>query len=322
MKIYLTDIKCTKTNLCEKYKDIDNVDSPKFFDYYIDLTNFLNLREKVIIKKNNRWLYLPPIPESTKIKDSVLKEKYNKIKKYFIDNYFKYGITEKSFHKSKIKVMQLKKFKNNNKLYIPLFLLTSDIFGFSVSPKRLSMLKNRDKYPISKYYYMCNKDEDYSFPTEYVKNSRTIGGTFVWPTNSLSDPNCEFNIKRGIDSYIEDRVDYTLNEIRKFYELDYTKFSKDILYKSAIKISPLYIWLKHFETFDKYIEYFKFESFVNKGVPKSIIDNKALNTKNIDYTTKVLRTINNTEDIKSILVNVKKLIETRTKEIEKILFKE
>ena len=52
------------------------------------------------------------------------------------------------------------------------------------------------------------------FLTKYVYTTRTLGGSFLWPESWHRD----YNMGRGNRSYIEDRVDLTLLEIKHYFE--------------------------------------------------------------------------------------------------------
>ena len=166
-----------------------------------------------------------------------------------------------------------------------LFSLKTDQFGFSVprvenSPNPESVMP----HPYSLYYKgESDKEEALKNITKWVYLSRSIGGSFLWPEeeNAYQPP---YNIKRGGSqnlrgsSYINDRVDLTLLELSHFYKIlknrpddnlndfidEYRKnFPRDILGELVLNKSPnLFVWLKHFETFDKYIKFFEFSMFI------------------------------------------------------------
>ena len=168
-----------------------------------------------------------------------------------------------------------------NKIVIneTMILLTSDTFGFSVAGGGLKKLDKDIKYPYSILYNkVINdntlKEEDkrnmYTFIAHCIYDTRTVGGAFLWPTSShlwfhsekkeysWSRADCLYNWKRGIGSYIEDRVDLTLLEIKKYYG-----YKGDILFKCLSKDENEYDrWFSYFENYSDYINTLMFHPFV------------------------------------------------------------
>lgn len=136
--------------------------------------------------------------------------------------------------------------------------LRSDQFGFSAPV-------NAKSYPYDLYIVKHeNKDEAIKQVIEWISMSRTIGGSFLWPSPFYD----EYNKRRGgkITSnrqyYIQDRVDLTLWEIKNWYE---GNGANDILKKceEIKRKSNLENWLKHFGSFPTYVTYFMFDKFVS-----------------------------------------------------------
>ena len=103
------------------------------------------------------------------------------------------------------------------------FRLHSDQLGFSAVP----CIYFRNNYPLSRYLEMqknkldkrknkSNKATDAvaDFLAGYVYTTRTLGGSFLWPESWYK----AYNMSRGNGSYIEDRVDLTLLEIKHIYK--------------------------------------------------------------------------------------------------------
>ena len=104
-----------------------------------------------------------------------------------------------------------------------------------------------------------------------------------------------YNLYRGVDSYIEDRVDLTLYEIKEFYdeysvEKDYEKIKDKLSEKGSnlLKYSDaeyIYKWLSIFKNFKTYVDFFCFDDFVNKEddeyYPKDIFTGKSITKDNI-----------------------------------------
>ena len=114
-----------------------------------------------------------------------------------------------------------------------------------------------------------------------MKNTRTLGGSFIWPTPKKSEGfrNSKYNMSRGVVSYIEDRVYLTLLEIKHALDGEYHKsqHKDDILYALYIKNTDgIRTWLDHFETFEKFDDYFMFNYFIENGMPINILTGKAI----------------------------------------------
>lgn len=248
------------TSLKNVYIDPDNVTSVGKTGFYNHLTCFLNHQEK---KYKNNYFFLPPkkallttLEEKEKCKDKM-------------DN-------------TKITVVQSDSGK-------ALFRLTSDQLGFSASEEIYGNSNNSDKYPLVNLFHLSQKEnqkrrgEIRELIVQYVKNTRTIGGSFLWPVPPKGGCNCFYNTIRGVSSYLEDRVDLTLLEIKHALDGSYDKgeHTSDILYRQY-QNGKRYIkeWLKHFDSFDSYVEYFMLEDFVEKKdgkyVPINIINDEPL----------------------------------------------
>ena len=174
--------------------------------------------------------------------------------------------------------------------------LTSDQFGFSANKEGIYDEKNHklnEKYPFVKY---VKNGGVKSLVGETIWNTRTIGGSFLWPKVKC-DRNWQssYNLYRGVDSYIEDRVDLTLYEIKEFYdeysvEKDYEKIKDKLSEKGSnlLKYSDaeyIYKWLSIFKNFKTYVDFFCFDDFVNKEddeyYPKDIFTGKSITKDNI-----------------------------------------
>ena len=175
--------------------------------------------------------------------------------------------------------------------------LTSDQFGFSANKKGIYDEKNHklnEKYPFVKY---VKNGGVKSLVGETIWNTRTIGGSFLWPKVKC-DRNWQssYNLYRGVDSYIEDRVDLTLYEIKEFYdeysvEKDYEKIKDKLSEKGSnlLKYSDaeyIYKWLSIFKCFNTYVDFFCFNSFVKEEkdglyYPRDIFTGKSIKENDI-----------------------------------------
>lgn len=238
-----------------KYIDPDcreDIDTP----YYNFLTEFLRKRESESNYKN-KYSFIPP-----------------KLAKLTSDSEKKI----KDNDKYKIVV------KQNDEL---LFRLTSDQFGFSGDEYVYQQSYGHLKYPLARINYLSQNesiDERNRILNKlinYVKNTRTLGGSFIWPTPKKSEGfrNSKYNMSRGVGSYIEDRVDLTLLEIKHALDGEYHKsqHKDDILYTLYINNTDgIRTWLDHFETFEKFVDYFMFNNFIENGMPLNILTGKAI----------------------------------------------
>lgn len=275
------------------YVDMDGRYSYEYYNYYYLLTLFLNLREAEfcnnnIINPDDMYYY------------QLGKEKYINVFKISDD---------------KIEYQ---------------FSICSDLFGFTGCPssilKKFNLyLKNHscssnkyNYYPLSKILVEFKlgilKDIDISSKiNDYIYDTRTIGGAFIWPKPTKFD---NFNRDRGINSYIEDRVDKTLLEIKYYYENN-SKILKPSKYKNECK------WLDHFKSkrndlnsFKNYVDYFMLNDFVDeKYNPVSIIDLKVL----VFSKNKEISNEYSSEQLIKMMDNLKNMIIKRSMLIEKYL---
>lgn len=153
--------------------------------------------------------------------------------------------------------------------------LRSDLFGFSAP-----QIKTKDnRYPYNYYLNTIGKEETVA---DIIWNTRSLGGSFLWPVvKTNGELRSTFNMNRGVKSYIYDRVDLTLFEIRVFYSFlkifkHFEVIKNEMKHKGFILLkgndaNAIYEWLKHFRTFQTYVEYFSFQDFV-KDKRRNIIN--------------------------------------------------
>lgn len=202
-----------------------------------------------------------------------------------------------------------------------LFVIFSDQFGFSAP----SIKKNHpyDVYAeINNYDISCLKQI-----SEYIYCSRKLGGSFLWPINGGKD----YNRNRGgtKDStnkyYIEDRVDLTLLEVKKYYDKkldDSIDTKNDIL--SRYLTDDMKHFLDHFIDFKTYVEFFCFNDFGENNMPISLLSNKD-NTNLLDGLSWKRLMINRNKDqgyskeLEIVFNSLKEMINNRTEKMEEIL---
>lgn len=232
----------------------------------------------------------------------------------------------------------------------PILFLRSDQFGF-LAPQKENRAWNR-KYPYALYLELGGEKE---FVAECIWDVRTLGGCFLWPLICIGNQwKSMYNIYRGVGSYIEDRVDLTLYEIRSFYNMieKYPDESNQMISKRLTDEGYILLkyrdreeiceWLRHFNNFEGYVEYFYFRPFVDDkyrviDITKSKLtydeDGKDGFTSSCSILSKEsvdgyrmskqerIETIKDKEKIKQILVNLKNMTVRRTKYMETILLK-
>lgn len=218
------------------------------------------------------------------------------------------------------------------------FTLHSDQLGFSAVPLKYF----RKNYPLSRYLEMQknkldrqkNKSEGQKavaeFLANYVYTTRTLGGSFLWPESLWST----YNKNRGNGSYIEDRVDLTLLEIKHYFEyreLDDKKkfkYSGDILF-SRYKFLDTQTWFGFFDSFEDYVDFFMFNDFVkeiNKNgkkeyMPINILTGKRFKTDYPGYKRNTLKEIEDEKQLKAMLERVRDMVKTRSEDMEKLIAK-
>ena len=179
------------------------------------------------------------------------------------------------------------------------FRLKSDQFGFMFGGNRAAF----DSHPYGYLCELVktetkkedDKDKDYEEIAKCIYDTRTLGGGFLWGKAIWGT----YNKARGGSKnswpneryYIEDRVDLTLLEIKHLFEWielgmpeeDTCLFNKigrdstegnrvDALYNIIQKkienkekgVLEYIEWLQHFDTFENYIKFFRFDDFVDK----------------------------------------------------------
>ena len=200
---------------------------------------------------------------------------------------------------------------------ITLFYLRSDQFGFSAPSEE-------KKYP---YDLFIKKSSDKEAAIEqvitWIAISRTLGGSFLWPTPFYFG----YNKARGgsvipyKDYHIQDRVDLTLWEIKYWYQkLGEVKNTK--MYNYDKENSNLSVWLEHFGDFDTYVEFFCLENFVEDMNPINILDRSTSEPKwgpNEEKPQKEITPDIELEKLSNMLAFVNNRIEERTNAITEIL---
>lgn len=214
------------------------------------------------------------------------------------------------------------------------FRLHSDQLGFSAVP----CIYFGNNYPLSRYLEMqknkldkrknkSNKATDAvaDFLAGYVYTTRTLGGSFLWPESWYK----AYNMSRGNGSYIEDRVDLTLLEIKhiyKFRELENQLiYGKDHLLKQY-KNQYADKWFGFFDSFEDYVDFFMFNDFVEdistngkkEYMPINILTGKRFKTDYPGYEMDTLKDIKEYK-LKEMLERVRDMVANRTKKMEDLI---
>lgn len=280
----------SETAYCDIYIDPDGKENT---DFYSALSNFLNASR--ISRKNNKILS-------------------------FEANEAPYGMITVHYK------------GQNGKEYG--FTLHSDQLGFSAVP----CIYFRNNYPLSRYLEMQKNKLDKlknksdkapdaiaEFLANYVYTTRTIGGSFLWPESWYK----AYNMSRGNGSYIEDRVDLTLLEIKhiyKFRELENQLiYGKDHLFK-RYKNQYADKWFGFFDSFEDYVDFFMFNDFVDdistngkkEYMPINILTGKRFKTDYPGYEMDTLKDIKEYK-LKEMLERVRDMVAKRTKKMEDLI---
>lgn len=214
------------------------------------------------------------------------------------------------------------------------FTVHSDQLGFSA----VCLKYFRKNYPLSRYLEMQKNKLDKlknksdkkletvaKFLSEYVYTTRTLGGSFLWPEDWYKG----YNMERGNGSYIEDRVDLTLLEIKhiyKFRELENQLiYGKDYLFKQY-KNQYADKWFGFFDSFEDYVDFFMFNDFVEdistngkkEYMPINILTGKRFKTDYPGYEMDTLKDIKEYK-LKAMLERVRDMVEKRTIRMEDLI---
>lgn len=203
------------------------------------------------------------------------------------------------------------------------FTIQSDQLGFSAD----TWIYFSTKYPLSRYFEMQKNKEAAKFLTDYVLATRTLGGSFLWPESWHRG----YNMGRGIGSYIEDRVDLTLLEIKHYFEyreLDDKKkfkYSGDILFRYYDNLDAQ-TWFGFFDSFEDYVDFFLFNDFVDKDeqtkeyTPINILTGEPFEKDYLNYEEDVLKGLEEYK-LKAMLDLVMDKVKTRSGDMEKLIAK-
>ena len=214
------------------------------------------------------------------------------------------------------------------------FTVHSDQLGFSA----VCLKYFRKNYPLSRYLEMQKNKLDKlknksdkkletvaKFLSEYVYTTRTLGGSFLWPEDWYKG----YNMERGNGSYIEDRVDLILLEIKhiyKFRELENQLiYGKDYLSK-RYKNQYADKWFGFFDSFEDYVDFFMFNDFVEdistngkkEYMPINILTGKRFKTDSPGYEMDTLKDIKEYK-LKAMLERVRDMVEKRTIRMEDLI---
>lgn len=249
----------------------------------------------------------------------------NKMEKIYLGSKWSYeviGRTKGNEEPSGIKVME----GNDTIMY-----LRSDQLGFS-APQGKDFKRWDSRYPYGAY---MNLGGDIQFLVNVLWKTRSRGGSFLWPLCRVGRMWKSFyNTLRGVRTYIEDRADLTLWEIRKFYEIweslggnEYCPNTCLSIKKKMRSIGGILLsgpdyelicrWLMHFDTFEMFVEFFCFrDSFLENDEIINLINGKSLSeeyvNKKMKREEKRINDIDNKEELKEILLRIQNQIVKRT----------
>ncbi len=193
-----------------------------------------------------------------------------------------------------------------------LFFLYSDQLGFSEHKKN-----NDSPYEM----YLRNRmDKGFKRVANWIYNTRTLGGGFLWPYEVNSQGHIGrkmFNTSRG--SHQDDRVDLTINLIKNFYNI-----SEDDCKGHFSRDKNLFKWLRRFgngpEGFKNWMDFMALDVFCDdKMNVKNIISKEENSVLGREQITGNGFEINATQEIGFMLDKVCTLITNRTRKMEQFL---
>lgn len=240
---------------------------------------------------------------------------------------------------------------------VTLFYLKTDQFGFSAPSEEQSHPYDTYITKIIEQSNDQNKEKEIEDAikdvAKWVYESRTIGGAFLWAlednysgSSDKPKPQHDFQYNRirgGSEkggSYIEDRVDLTLLEIKAVLETEKNNCLLANQYKNKKNMQR---WLNHFKkegysAFETYVEFFCFNDFVDKEYNIINIISSNLNVKRNDESNVIYKSIDEKvygkkeiyaggkvlleiDVMKKMLNNVNWLINMRTMNMKEIIKK-
>lgn len=215
--------------------------------------------------------------------------------------------------------------------------LRSDQFGFSAPYGEYPQGSNAwddPRYPYAKLLQCSSCGDRMQFVADCVCSTRTVGGSFLWPLQKEGVKwKSNYNMNRGVGSYIQDRVDLTLFEVKHYYEhkkrkgrgrfsADY-EWQDDKLYTELVKNPYMQVWLDHFGSFEPFVEFFMLDNFVDQEtyMPKSIVTGKPLTERDVNNIKSMKGEIHDltVEQVKNMLGNVSAWILERSGRMEELL---
>ncbi len=230
--------------------------------------------------------------------------------------------------------------------------LRSDQFGFSAPSGKKRVRAWDESHPYGLFMRLRGEK---SFVADCIRDTRTLGGSFLWPLfhggrNWYSKYNCQ----RGVNAYIEDRVDLTLYEIKCFYDLieenpdmDDQTICEQLKKKGCLLLRyvdklEICTWLKHFKTFKEYVDAFCFQPFVDDkyqiiDITKAELawdekekmkygfntDIHVLSPEEVDSfrESKRIASMKDSKSLRQVLLNVRLMTVKRTYKIEEMVHK-
>ena len=339
------------------YIDPDAVETVENTSYYIWLTLFLNLRAQDF---GLPYRFISPLNAGINSETKDFVGFRNPDKKDGVSK-----LLENDIKRDESKILVFETSSDRKKIIKeePILRLTSDQLGFSaICDNEEGIVKNWDdfakwkSYLLYRYFWLAkDKNEATTFISKYICDTRTLGGAFVWPTDCIKfngvyeeriyygrkyqkrGRDCRYNYKRGARSYVEDRVDLTLLEVKQYFDKfnivgvnsndkrEPILLSEEVLNPSGE--STMKTFLDLFGSFEDYIDFFMLNSFVKdvgkngskEYVPIDITTDKAFK-RNDEDNFQIGKKLSEREleesELKEILVRVQKMVNERTKRME------
>lgn len=208
------------------------------------------------------------------------------------------------------------------------YCLKSDQFGFSAPSDKLN--HTYDIYLQKVIDERLDLEKAYEKVKCWVKKTRQAGGSFFWPMEPVNggyNLNPKINVLRGgtkdHGSYIKDRVDLTLLEIKAVYDSgilqSLKKFSNlktlenNILASQCLISVTMINFLSDFDSFSDYVDFFGFDLFVgDENVPYNILKKKpTVLDEDSKYKGALYNEAMKAGDYETIFDNIVRMIEER-----------
>ena len=131
--------------------------------------------------------------------------------------------------------------------------------GFNLFNKQIGRLSSDYIGPSASWAIKKGiSDREIAF---YLKKTRTIGGHMIWPVKRSEKNKKSINQARGGRSGLYDRIDLTLINLKRYYDMTEDDVEN---YKLLEEYKANADWFDLFETFRNFIDFFLLQDFVDE----------------------------------------------------------